>query len=256
MCCREGAISALSPRPQSYFEGGLLFKPCCSLIFTGTGEAGGCVCEGKAFLPLCKCWERRHGRHAGSSPAPTQGWHPALAPELIKLHFFNQHTKKIINEKSNSWLNPSSTLNISRFSPPSPPAQRESKAGGRCSTTFLLNVPKQTGEGELAEPSPRALRKANRNRSFHTPKNLAFQSFCYSFLPLIHFTLQEMLAGRNVSLAVIPCRKTLKTRGRVVLFLYSRHRDLATDKALKIKERTKLYSWIHIYSLPSIEFNE
>lgn len=47
-----------------------------------------------------------------------------------------------------------------------------------------------------------------------------------------------------------------KKRGRVVGFLYSKCRDLATDKALKIKEWTKLYSWIHIYSLPLIEFSE
>lgn len=42
----------------------------------------------------------------------------------------------------------------------------------------------------------------------------------------------------------------------MVGFLYSRLRDFATDKALKIKEWTKLYSWIRIYSLPLIEFKE
>lgn len=208
MCCGEGTVSALSPRPQSYFEGGLLFKPCCSLIFTGTGEAGGCVWKGKVFVPLLEVPGEETRPPRRLQPRSHQpGSHPALAQAADQTPFSSTNTWKYykfkVNQLAKSKLSPQ---HLHIFSPERS-TQRESKPGGRCSTTFLLNEPRQTGKGELSEPSPRALRKANRNRSFYTPKNLAFQTFCYSFLPLNHFTLQETLAGRNVSLAVIPCRK-------------------------------------------------
>lgn len=116
MCCREGTISALSSWPQSYFEGGLLFKPCRSLIFTGTGEAGGCVGKGKAALPRLEVpalrlgRERRHGHHAGSRPRshparPTSSPGPRSWSNSI---FFNQYTKKKlkVNRLAKSKLNP------------------------------------------------------------------------------------------------------------------------------------------------------
>lgn len=153
MCCREGAISALSPWPQSYFEGGLLFKPCCSLIFTGTGEAGGCVCKGKAFLPLCKCWERRHGRHAGSSPAPTQGWHPALAPGADQTPFLQP-----IHQKDNKWrvkqlakseLNPQ---HLQIFSPKSPQPRGSPRLVGDAPQLSWWLCQSKQGRGSLQSP--------------------------------------------------------------------------------------------------------
>lgn len=104
---------------------------------------------------------------------------PALLPpradiqpwpqELIKLHFFNQYTKKIINEESNSWLNLSSTLSISRFSPPSPPSPEGVQGWWEMLHNFPGDCAKANREGGACRALPTSLAEGKQKQVFpHT----------------------------------------------------------------------------------------
>lgn len=142
-----------------------------SYFYWHRGGRGLCV-QGKGFSASAGS-ARRGDTAATQAPAllpPRQADIQPWPKELIKLHFLQpireKNNKLKVNRLAKSKFNPQ---HLQIFSPSSPPAQRESKPGGRCSTTFLLNVPKQTGKGELSEPSPRALSKGKQKQVFlHT----------------------------------------------------------------------------------------
>lgn len=141
-------VSAIPAMPFSYF-------------YWHRAGRGLCV-RGKGFS--ASAGSARRGDTAATqapallppSQADIQPWPKELLKPQLLQPICEKKKKKIKSQPAKSKLNPQ---NLQIFSPQAPHTQRESKPGGRCSTTFLLKVPKQTGKGELSEPSPRALSK-------------------------------------------------------------------------------------------------